>query len=119
MPPTDTERGGKDDLTLVRGEEANGVTTIVFSRPLDTGDTTSDIAITNTELVRIVYLVTRQYIQYAYHSTHDGLDGIYYIDQHSRYGSAKVNFFSGASSSAGWIDLITPGKICTPFGLTL
>lgn len=51
LPPADTERGGKNDVTLVRGEEKGGVTTIVFSRLLDTGDKVADTAIVNGEMV--------------------------------------------------------------------
>jgi hypothetical protein len=40
--PPDTELEGTDDMTLVDFSESNGWTSITFSRPLNTGDTSTD-----------------------------------------------------------------------------
>ena len=48
QPVEDTTAGGKNDLTLLSATQVNGVTTISFKRPFDTGDKVNDIALTNT-----------------------------------------------------------------------
>lgn len=56
LPDRDIDIGGTDDLKIFRGEEANGWTTIVFSRPLQTTDQ-NDVPITDSTMVRNVHIV--------------------------------------------------------------
>lgn len=69
LPPADTELGGTDDITLIRGEEKDGVTTIVFSRPLDTGDTAADAVIINGDMVGSLE-VSIIYVLFSISNTH-------------------------------------------------
>lgn len=53
--PPDTTLNGTDDLTLIDGFESGGWTTMIFSRPLATGDTRTDRVIDVEEEITIIW----------------------------------------------------------------
>eukprot|EP00736_Rhodelphis_marinus_P007354 Rmarinus@m.23554 len=70
-PKVDTDLGGTDDLILMSSESVDGVTTVVFRRKTDTGDTIGDRRVP-TETTSIIYAYTAG-SRLQYHRSRRGL----------------------------------------------
>lgn len=55
----DTSKGGTDDVTLISGSEENGVTTVIFTIPLDSGDSCDKI-LEEGSTYRIIFASSNQ-----------------------------------------------------------
>jgi hypothetical protein len=89
----DTSLGGKADCSLVSSSESGGVTTITFSRKLNTGDP-YDIVFGNSSL----------FLLWAYGST-DGSGTSY--PKHASTGAGKVNLLLTNQSSTATSNVTT------------
>lgn len=82
-PTLDTENGGNNDAIIHHGEETEGYTQIVFTRPLITGDK-EDIEIKD-KTINLLWAIGKE----------DGDDISLSISQHSHKGSVQINLISG------------------------
>jgi len=86
--PSDTSLGGTYDITAFNGTEADGVTTIEFVRPLDTGDPRDNVIPTQGSM-RIIWAT----------GSSDT------IGMHSRAGFGTIDFFTGEASEDEKVEL--------------
>ena len=102
-PRRDYFYGGDDDITAAVGKEVNGVTSIIFRRPLSTGDSSADHDISDS-LMRVIWSFGQVYPDY-FHSPNSGIeaetvsntrfyqpDEIKYHGTRNR-GATSINFF--------------------------
>lgn len=76
----DTRKGGRDNVTVISGKEENGMTTVAFSIPLDSGDSRDQPIVTDGETVVLL----------AYNRSRDS-----FRPRHSFRTRLKVNLNTG------------------------